>query len=393
MPGWTPTTITGMTTAFVILAIFLFGCFHGKIRKNQRRFPTMFLATTAFGFVASFLRWMAFYYGDKFLNSTSWIFVTIAALCMIVWMEQIVFEVPRVAIRSLFTFMAGLSVAFAWVPENSILRADGTPTWAWTWEFFGSVFAVSFFIYVLGFFFRVGIKAPWKIRIPLATILALSVYITYGTEAARFLFPAVPGLVWSVVAGGIAFVIMALIVFVCVVYPEFLSIITYTLDRLIVIHAENGVLLFSHSWVKRKKDDVDLIAPLLQALQSMSFEVLMLGHMTELHLEEGNLMFQKSDHVIVGIISTRSTVYLRSRLSMFIDAFEIEFKKELEKVTPDLTEFQRAKTLVDKIFQAIPLDTTRFGPWRRHRDEKDYLSPEEDPDLIDDLKSLFSGEA
>ena len=255
------------------------------------------------------------------------------------------------------------------------------------------MFAVSFFIYVLGFFFRVGIKAPWKVRIPLAMILALSVYITYGTQVARLLFPAVPGLVWSIVAGGMVLVTMALIVFICVVFPEFLSIITYTLDRLIVIHADTGVLLFSHSWLKRKKDDVDLIAPLLQALQSMSFEVLMLGHMTDLHLEEGNLMFQKSDHVIVGIISTRSTVYLRSRLSMFIDAFEIQFKQELEKATPDLTEFQRAKALIDKLFQAIPLDTTRFGPWRRHRDEKDYLSPEEDPNLIDDLKSLFSGEA
>ena len=392
MPGWTSSTITGLTTAIVILAIFLFGCFHGKIRKNQRRFPTVFLAATAVGFVAFLLRFLSFYIGDKFLNSFSWIFVTIAVLCLILWMEQIVFEVPRTAIRSIFTFMAGLSVAFSWVPENTTLSADGTPTWTRAWELFGQLFAISFFIYALGFFVRVGMKAPWKVRVPMAAILVLSIYVTYGAQIIRFFFPAVPELVWSIITGGIAAIILGMIIIICVAYPEFLSVITFTLDRLIVIHAETGVLLFSHSWVKRKKDDVDLIAPLLQALQSMSFEVLMLGHMTDLHLEEGNLMFQKSDHVIAGIISSRSTVYLRTRLSMFIDFFEVEFKQELEKPTPDLAQFQRAKAMVDKLFHAIPLDTTRFGPWRRHHEEKDYLSPEEDPGLIDDLKSLFSGE-
>ncbi|MEX2684276.1 MAG: hypothetical protein Q6373_022080 [Candidatus Sigynarchaeota archaeon] len=393
MPGWTASTITEMTNAVLILAIFIFGTFHGKIRKNQRRYPTMFLATALFGFVASFFRGFSYLFNNVFLYQLYWMFLTIAILCMIVWLEQIVFEIPRTAVRSLFTFLGGMTVAFSWVAGNITTSIDGNPVWTGTWAFFGQLFVAGMFIYVLGFFIRVGFKAPWKVRIPLVVLLAISLLYAFGIDIVRPFYPGVPDWAWSVMASVLASLSVGIIVLICALFPEFLSIITYTLDRLIVIHVENGVLLFSHSWVKRKKDDVDLIAPLLQALQSMSFEVLKLGHMTELHLEEGNLMFQKSEHVIVGIISTRSTVYLRTRLSMFIDAFEIEFKQELEKQTPDLTQFQRAKDLVGKIFQAIPLDTTRFGPWRRHREEKDYLSPEEDPELIEDLKSLFSDEA
>ncbi len=311
---------------------------------------------------------------------------------MIDWMEQIVFEVPRITIRSIFIFMAGMSVAFSWVPENLVTRSDGSPSWAGVWEISGLFFSAWVFGYLIGFFVRVGMKAPWKVRVPMATAIAVTIIYTYGMDLVRLLFPDVPDWAWPFISGALNTFSLILIVIICVTHPEFLSIITYTLDRLIVIHAENGIPVFSHSWVKRKKGDVDLVAPLLQALQSMSFEVLKLGHMTELHLEEGNLTFQKSDHVIVGVISSRSTVYLRARLSMFIDAFEVQFKQELENPNIDLTQFQRAKVLIDKIFQAIPLDTSRFGPWRRHHDEKDYLSPDEDPELLDDLKSLFSDE-
>jgi hypothetical protein len=385
MPVWN--ALTDLTNAALLL-----GAFHDKIRKNQRRFPVMFLASMVLGFLAVLIRGLSFVLVDQFLHRLAWMFQTLSPLFLIIWMEQIVFETPRVAVRSLYTFLAGMSVAFSWVPENIRVGPPAILSWAGMWELSGQLFVVGVYVYVLGFFVRVGMKASWKARAPLAIIIATLIMATYGLDFLQPLLPGVPASLWSILAGLLTSSSFIMVVFICVAYPEFLSIITYTLDRLIVIHAENGIPLFSHSWVKRKKDDVDLVAPLLQALQSMSFEVLKLGHMTELHLEDGNLMFQKSDHVIVGIISSRSTVYLRTRLSVFIDTFEIQFKQYLEAPNIDITQFQRAKVLVDKIFQAIPLDTTRFGPWRRHLDEKDYLSIDEDPDLIDDLKSLFSDE-
>ncbi len=390
MPFWN--AITDLTNAAMLLGILLFAMFHDKIYKKQRRFPVMFLAALILGFLAVLIRGMSYALVDPFLHRLAWVFQTLSPLFLVVWMEQIVFEVPRVAVRSSYTFLAGMSVAFSWVPDN--LRTGPPAVLAWTgmWELTGQIFVVAVYIYLLVFFVRVGIKATWKVRVPLAGVIVSLVMATYGLDVLQLYLPGIPFNVWSIIAGLLTSSSFVMIVYICIAHSEFLSIITYTLDRLIVIHAENGVLLFSHSWVKRKHDDVDLVAPLLQALQSMSFEVLKLGHMTELHLEEGNLMFQKSDHVIVGIVSSRSTVYLRTRLSMFIDTFEIQFKQDLEAPNIDLTQFKRANVLVDKIFQAIPLDTNRFGPWRRHHDEKDYLSPDEDPALIDDLKSLFSDE-
>jgi hypothetical protein len=390
MPFWN--AITDLTNASILLGVLLFGLFHNKIRKNQRRFPVMFLTALILGFIAVLIRGLSYALVNPFLHRLAWAFQTISPLFLIVWMEQIVFETPRVAVRSSYTFLAGMSVAFSWVPDNLRVGPPAIYAWAGMWELSGQIFVVAVYIYLLAFFVRVGIKASWKVRIPLTIIIVSLVTATYGLDAFQLFLPGVPASLWSILAGILTSSSFIMIVFICVAYPEFLSIITYTLDRLIVIHAENGVLLFSHSWVKRKHDDVDLVAPLLQALQSMSFEVLKLGHMTELRLEEGNLIFQKSEHVIVGIISSRSTVYLRTRLSIFIDTFEIQFKQDLEAPNIDITQFQRAKVLIDKIFQAIPLDTTRFGPWLRHHDEKDYLSPDEDPDLIEDLKSLFSDE-
>jgi hypothetical protein len=394
MPVWN--ALTDLTNAALLFAALLFGLLHDKVRKNQRRFPFMFLAALFLGFMAVLIRGLSFLLVDQVLHRLAWAFQAFSPLFLVVWMEQIVFETPRVLVRSLYTFLAGMSIAFSWVPENIRIGPPTVLAWAGMWEISGQVFVILVYIYVLTFFIRLGMKATWKVRVPLAIVISALVFATYGLDVLQPLFPAIPISIWSILAGILTSLSFIMVVFICVAYPEFLSIITYTLDRLIVIHADNGVLLFSHSWVKRKHDDVDLIAPLLQALQSMSFEVLKLGHMTELHLEEGNLMFQKSDHVIVGVISSRSTVYLRTRLSMFIDAFEIQFRDNLDAmdagISNEISVFQRAKGLVDKIFQAIPLDTTRFGPWRRHLDEKDYLSPDEDPDLINDLKSLFSNE-
>nr|MDO8110197.1 hypothetical protein [Candidatus Sigynarchaeota archaeon] len=384
----TPLIHADFTGSFITLGVFLVGVIHDSVRKYHKRFPRIVLVAIACAFFSPFFRALSNIYSNALMYQLSWFFHVLAPVLLIIWMERALFLRERTFMIFFFSFLGGLSVAFSWL-SDAIMSSpvDGSLDWTGTFMIAGNLFLIATYVYALIFFIRVGAKAKASVKIPLIVFICILVFDSFGLPA---LSQLVPFAGWFFIKGTLDSIAVVMAAYLCLFHPEFLSVITYTLNRLIVINAETGIALYSYTWEKALNEHTELISPLLQALQSMSFEALNMGHLREVHMEEGNLMFKKGQYVIAGIISSRSTMFLEDQLSAFLTLFEIKFADELRNPSIDITKFQSATILVEKLFHAIPLESTRIR-WRRKRPEKDYLDPQKDSQLIQDLKDLIAG--
>ncbi|HME55242.1 MAG TPA: hypothetical protein VKM55_23745 [Candidatus Lokiarchaeia archaeon] len=388
MGYWGQVVNADLLNASILLSVFLFGAVNDAIKKKQKRFPIILLIGIGVLFLSPFLRALSNILSDITLFQLNWIFEVVALMFVIIWSEQLLFEHPRAFVMLGFSFLGGISVSYSWIIGNVVIMADGSLDWFGAWQITGTLFLWAFYAFLFVFFVRTEAKAPWKIRIVVIIFFILAVFDTFFLPS---MGDFIPIFAWYIIIPTLIVLSILVAAYIMLIHPELLSILTYTLDRLVVIDADKGVSLFTYTWEKSHVENSDLLVPLLQALQSMSFEVLSMGQMREIHMESGNLLFRKGEHVIVGIISSRSTMFLQTRLAAFTDLFEIQFRQSLENPMYDLTSFQPAKSLVEKIFQTIPLASFSFS-MRRKPAERDYLSEDADAQLIQDLKDAFAAD-
>ena len=402
MGYWGQDVNANLLNASIFLAVFITGTITNIVRKKQMKIPLILLAAAGSLFLALLIQAISNILSDQLLFRFNWSFEVITIVLLIIWTEQLTFEHPRATIMLSFSFLGGLSIAYSMIFEprvtlpdatqqlgTVIMMVDGKLGWSGAWQFTGIIFLLGFYVFFLVFLIRVISKTRLIIKIFLFAIFFVAI-------ANSFLFTTmgemIPLTAWYIILPFIIVISVVLIVYVVVLHPELLSILTYSLDRLVVIDADKGVSLFSYTWEKSHLENSDLIVPLLQALQSMSFEVLSMGAVSEIHMENGNLLFRKGEHVIAGIISSRSTRFLHARLAAFTDLFEIQFRDSLNNPMYDLTSFQPAKLLVEKIFKVLPLTTFKFS-FKHKPVERDYLNEDTDSQLIQDLKDAFAADA
>ena len=104
---------------------------------------------------------------------------------------------------------------------------------------------------------------------------------------------------------------------------KILFIFPFTLHR-ILVRDKSGYLLFDHDWSKSKINE-QVFTGFLNAIQLMSAEVINLGGLLDIDLKEGFLMIHESHYISVGLVSTKTSKFLRNSLTHFIEDFEEEF--------------------------------------------------------------------
>jgi len=87
----------------------------------------------------------------------------------------------------------------------------------------------------------------------------------------------------------------------------------------------------------------------------MSGEVIKLGGLLEIDLKEGILMIRESQYVSVGLVSSKSSRFLRNSLSHFIEDFEKLFEYNLKKGIIEPKKYEPAYLLIDKYFANFPM--------------------------------------
>ena len=135
--------------------------------------------------------------------------------------------------------------------------------------------------------------------------------------------------------------------------PKILFILPFTLYR-IIVRDKNGYPLFDHDWSQSKISE-NVFTGFLNAIQLMSDEVINLGGLLDIDLKEGNLMIHESQYISVGLVSSKTSKFLRNNLSHFIDDFEKLFEQNLIKEIKDPKKYEAAYLLIDKYFANFPI--------------------------------------
>lgn len=148
---------------------------------------------------------------------------------------------------------------------------------------------------------------------------------------------------------GIGALIIALIV---IREPKLLYILPFTIYR-IVVKNKKGTPLYYHDWSESTLNET-IFTGFLNAVQLMSKEVMNIGGLLDINLEEGILILKESKNITVGLVSSKSSKLLRDSVVKFTADFELKFSRELKKEITNPSQYEDAFELIDKYFSNFP---------------------------------------
>jgi len=166
-------------------------------------------------------------------------------------------------------------------------------------------------------------------------------YILYSFEPIYIIFSDL-----SIVIGGI------IIIFSVLREPKLLYILPFTIHR-IVIKDRNGHPLYDHDWSETNISEA-IFTGFLNAVQLMSEEVMHIGGLLDINLEEGILILKESKNITVGLVASKSSKLLRDSLIKFTNDFETKFERELKNSVSDMSQYDAAFELIEKYFSNFP---------------------------------------
>jgi len=120
---------------------------------------------------------------------------------------------------------------------------------------------------------------------------------------------------------------------------------------LMIIHKENGLVLFTHGFGKFQFDS-DLVGGFLTAIQSFGMEISQKATpVTKLAYGAFELELKAGDFITVAIVlAGKATELIREKLNNFSSDFEHKFKSNLEQWDGNIDAFKEIEPVVNKIF-------------------------------------------
>jgi hypothetical protein len=134
--------------------------------------------------------------------------------------------------------------------------------------------------------------------------------------------------------------------------PKLLYIFPFTVYR-IVVKDRQGQPLFDHDWSESNITE-NIFAGFVNAVQLMSEEVMHIGGLLDINLEEGILVLKESERITVGLVASKSSKLLRDSVIGFTTDFEKIFDRELKTSNNDMSAYDSAYGLIEKHFSNFP---------------------------------------
>ncbi len=149
-----------------------------------------------------------------------------------------------------------------------------------------------------------------------------------------------------------------LVAFVTARQPKLLFILPFRTIRLAVVDTKSGLPLFTHTWRQSGENliDEDLFSGMLHGVSTIIKESLNRGNVTEIHLDKGILILQRSEQTSIAcvLVTTKSSQTLRDALKLFGEKFYMQFKDKIATTINDAHQFAPASTLVTECFPFVP---------------------------------------
>lgn len=205
-------------------------------------------------------------------------------------------------------------------------------------------------VYIFFWGIRTWINTPFLIKKE-ATIFLIGILLIFPLGLLFYIFYVFEPLfiLLSDFTVSIGALLIALIV---IREPKLLYILPFTIYR-IVVKNKDGVPLYYHDWSESRLNET-IFTGFLNAVQLMSEEVMNIGGLLDINLEEGILILKESENITVGLVSSKSSKLLRDSVVKFTADFELKFSRELKNSVSDSTQYEDAFELIDKYFSNFP---------------------------------------
>ncbi|MFX1569489.1 MAG: hypothetical protein ACFFCV_14095 [Promethearchaeota archaeon] len=256
------------------------------------------------------------------------------------------FLLIAVGLGILYTYLAFQPGAVRFEIEGGYLNVN----WTGLYELEGLIFI--FFVGSASFYWglKTWLNAPFLIKKE-ATIffigtlingpITLLIYLFYYWNPIFILFAyATTGLGNLLVGLGI------------LLEPKLLYILPFTVNR-IVVRDRRGNALFNYDWSLSSLSE-SVFTGFLNAVQLMSEEVINMGGLLDIKLEEGILTLYESELISVGLVSSKSSKLLRECVVGFSNEFQNIFEKELKQSCINQEKYESAYDLIEKYFSNFP---------------------------------------
>lgn len=148
--------------------------------------------------------------------------------------------------------------------------------------------------------------------------------------------------------------LISILIIVIVIMKEIkiLYVLPYTVYR-IAVRDNNGNPLYDHDWTEMSITET-VFTGFLNAIELMSEEVMQVGGILDINLNEGILIVNRSEYITVGLLASKASKLLRDCVNNFTNDFENKFKRLLKKSCIDMNEYKSAYEFINKYFSIIP---------------------------------------
>jgi len=134
--------------------------------------------------------------------------------------------------------------------------------------------------------------------------------------------------------------------------PKLLYILPFTVYR-ISVKDRDGSPLFDHDWSESNINE-KVFTGFINAVQLMSEEVMHIGRLLDINLQEGILIVYNSKFITVGLVASKSSTLLRDCVRNFTHDFEEQFEYLLKTSCKDMKKYEPAYNLIDRHFSNFP---------------------------------------
>jgi len=349
--NWTPEVIVEIFTSTVILIAILL-MYVTPRTKNIKSLSYIRLALFFMGMLFT-LDLVANLFLNTILSRISGLMLFPSAVFFTIGINYTIKETSNspfliivIGLGVLFFYLAFQPGAVGFEFEGGYLNVN----WIGLYELVGSCFI--FFVGSASFYWglKTWLNAPFLIKREsllffIGTVingpLTIIIYLFYYWNPIFILF--------AYATTGLGILILCLGI---IKEPKLLYILPFTVNRLVVRDRE-GNPLFDHDWSRSSLSE-SIFPGFLNAVQLMSEEVINLGGLLDIKLEEGIFTLYESELISVGLVASKYSKLLRECVVQFTRDFEQKFELELKKQVKDIAQYEGAFELIEKYFSNFP---------------------------------------
>ena len=317
-------------------------------KKNKTHFYYFFsiLSISIFYFLTSF----SFLFLSLDVYRASCFAATISTIFLFLFIDFTSRESVSPINIALISLLSGMVFILVW-QENSIIFYDGfgypSIKTSGIMAVVGNLVLLLNALFYFYWALRISIKAPKKLRKSSLTFLCGTLLLLggYAFWTIQYLLMAPIGII--ITGTGMLVSIIS-----WVKEPKILYILPFKAYRLIVLHGKSGVPLFNYNWVEHTVDEA-IYSGLLHALNN-AIQILKRGSIKYILLTEGVLILKKSENVLVGLITDKTSKFLTNCINNFTDSFEKKYNSVLSDWNHQTDQFTSAKELIERFFANVP---------------------------------------